>query len=81
LLIGALAIRSGGHFTGPIQVVPHCSSPDMVPSSLDQIEMYHLPTDPFEATNLNATSNAKVQQLRRRCFLCFFWNQKLHRAV
>ena len=76
LLIGALAIRSGGHFTGPIQVVPHCSSPDVVPSSLDQIEMYHLPTDPFEATNLNATSNAKVRERGAMLFFGFFFGTK-----
>lgn len=62
-------------------VVPHCSSPDMVPSSLDQTEMYHLPSDPFEAKNVNATAEAKAQfqsmlaiatkhSVRCSCFQC-----------
>ena len=43
-------------------VVPHCLSKAMVPSVEDQsaFEIYHLPSDPFEAHNLNDTVQGRA---------------------
>lgn len=44
-------------------VVPHCLSTAMVPSAEDQaaFEIYHLPSDPFEAHNFNETAQGRKQ--------------------
>jgi arylsulfatase A-like enzyme len=57
LQLAGYALRSGDWKI----VVPHCSA-SLVPSEKDETLVYHLPTDPFEAHNLNATDEGKQQQ-------------------
>jgi len=42
-------------------VVNHCADADAVPSSKDKYQVFHLPTDPFEANDVASTAAGKTQ--------------------